>query len=190
MTEAERIALTESAIARRGTVIERWIALTAEESAGWGGRASRAGDLLADQESVLDLGCGLMLLEAYLPSSTLYIPCDAVARDGRTIVCDLNIAAPPAVAGSAVAALGLLEYLHDPAGLMTILASSHGVCLVGYCMTDAPNPIKPRLAHGWVNNFTKDGIEELFLQSGWDLESFEYHNGVQGIWRLRSRLKE
>ena len=79
----------------------------------WLDRTGLAAKWLQDDPVVLDVGCGLMTLEAYLPKSTKYMPLDVVARDHRTIVLDLDQEPIPRVSCNALVMLGVLEYTSD-----------------------------------------------------------------------------
>ena len=65
-TEAKRIALTEWAIEQRVTLLQRWSALADPEANSWNARAAAAGEWLAGEDGVLDLGCGNMALERFV----------------------------------------------------------------------------------------------------------------------------
>jgi hypothetical protein len=184
LSETQRSALTERALAERRTLSERWTALGKPETDNWDGRASLAAEWLATETSVLDLGCGTMNLERYLPGSRYY-PSDVVARDDRTIVADYNVQSPPKTDARAVACLGLLEYLYDPLSFMHALSAQYPLCVVSYCMTDAPKPLEPRRSHGWVNDFDRPGIETIFEMAEWDVDAFRMVDDIQGLWRLR-----
>jgi len=182
-TEAERIALTERAIEQGASLLVRWSALAEPEASSWNARASAAGEWLAGEAGVLDIGCGTMTLEGYLPGAR-YLPCDICARDPRTIVCDLNKDPVPVAPATAVACLGLLEYVHDPRALMLSLGRIYPRAVVSYCTVDAPVPLLPRKAHGWVNDMTRSQVEALFLETGWRVEEFKQLDDVQGLWKL------
>ena len=184
-SEAERIALTERAISQGGSLLERWSALADREASSWNARASAAGEWLAGENGVLDMGCGTMALEQFIDDAQ-YFPCDICARDFRTIVCDLNKHPVPIVQATAVASLGLLEYVHDPRDLMRSLCRLYETAVVSYCTADAPVPLVPRKAHAWVNDFTCSEIEELFLDTGWAIADFRQLDDVQGLWKLNS----
>ncbi|MFX6015289.1 methyltransferase domain-containing protein, partial [Acinetobacter baumannii] len=65
---------------------------------------------------VLDLGCGNMSLQRFLPFGCSYRGCDLVPRDPDTVVCDFNEGQfPTEAAGEAdlITMLGLLEYIID-----------------------------------------------------------------------------
>lgn len=182
--ETERIALTERAIVEQRTLHERWTALAAPEAAGWNARAALAAEWLGGSGSVLDLGCGTMSLETYLADGVRYYPSDVVARDGRTLVCDYNLQPPPVIDADAAVCLGLLEYLHQPLDFMRALAAHYPLCIVDYCTVDAPKPLVPRRAHGWVNDFTHAGIERIFTAAGWRITASLMADDFQFLWRL------
>jgi hypothetical protein len=189
LPEAERIELTERAIANHSSVEERWSALATSEAAPWNARAEKAAKLLSAEKSVLDLGCGTMILERHLKFGTQYWPCDFQKRDSRTIICDLNIMPPPRVSESAVACLGVLEYLHAPIQLVETLAREYTTGVFSYCTTDSPNALDPRRAHAWVNDFDRAGLELIFVNSGWEIDFFEQHSEIQAMWRLISKRR-
>lgn len=185
-SEAERIALTERAIQERRTLRERWDALAAPEAQTWSRRAWMAAQLLAGELSVADLGCGTMSLEPILAAGTTYYPVDVVQRDHRTIICDFNLRPAPKLSASAAACLGIIEYLFYPKKFMRVLASNYRTSIVSYCPTDAAEPIAPRRAQAWVNDLSRGEIEDLFCQSGWDIDKIEAVDRAQFIWRLRA----
>ncbi len=96
------------------SVAEKWAGLQTK----WDKRTQLAAAWLQDDTIVADIGCGLMALEACLPSGTTYVPIDVVARDRRTIVVDLNRDPLPAVQCSAAVMLGVLEYIDDTARVL------------------------------------------------------------------------
>jgi len=70
-------------------------------------RAKLAADFIPAGATVLDLGCGAMPLELFLPYGCAYLPCDRVKRDERTLLCDFNKDSVPATtAATHVALLG------------------------------------------------------------------------------------
>jgi hypothetical protein len=178
-----RIALTERAIHERRTLTERWAALAPPEAASWDKRAAVAATWLADVDSVLDLGCGLMTLEGYLKPGITYYPSDVIPRDHRTLVYDYNEQLPLPVQPDAVACLGLLTYLFDPAGLLSAI-SIYSTAVISYCITDAPDAPYQRRANGWVNDFDRATMERMFAEAGWRIARTEMIDGMQRLWLL------
>ena len=87
----------------------------------WDRRTRLAAEWLRSRRAIVDIGCGLMALEAYLPRSTKYVPMDVIARDSRTIVFDINKAPIPVVDCDAAVMLGVLEYVEDITGVLSQL---------------------------------------------------------------------
>lgn len=81
LNEHERIALTEAAAAQGRTLMERWTALSEGEASGWSARSRLAASFLAGCASVVDFGCGTMVLERCLASGVDYRPVDVCRRD-------------------------------------------------------------------------------------------------------------
>ncbi|NLH83282.1 MAG: class I SAM-dependent methyltransferase [Phyllobacteriaceae bacterium] len=180
----DRVALTETAFREKRTLIERWRALEPSEAQPWNRRAAKAAEFLQDQPSVADFGCGTMNLEHHLRPDQIYVPLDVVARDDRTLVCDLNLQPPPETGATAAAFLGVLEYLFDPPGVLQEIARRYRVLVVSYCITDAPNAPTDRRQHAWVNDFSEADILNLFERSGWRPEQSGMIDQMQKLWRL------
>ncbi len=190
LDEQKRIALTQQAIQERRTLLERWGSLMTPESEGWSERAALAADFLKNQSGVADMGCGTMTLEKYLTPGVGYYPVDVVRRDHRTLVCDFNAELPPPTDATAVACLGLLEYLFDPLAFLRETAARYQVGVVSYCPVDAEEPLEPRRSHAWVNDYTIADLEELFEKANWKITRRERIQKSQMIWRLQQRSEQ
>jgi hypothetical protein len=180
----ERLALTESAIREKRTLLERWAALGSSEASPWSARAVIAAKYLRGQHSVADFGCGTMNLIHQLHPDQRYIPVDVVARDSRTLVCDLNKESLPDTGATAAAFLGVLEYLYDPESVLRHASRHYQVAVVSYCITDAPNSPPNRREHAWVNDYSEAEILTLFQQAGWLPNDGAMVDDLQKIWRL------
>ncbi|HMI20635.1 MAG TPA: hypothetical protein VK533_13940 [Sphingomonas sp.] len=119
----------------------------------WDGRAKRAATYIPAGSRVLDLGCGAMALERYLAEGCTYQPCDLVARDARTLVCDFNEGEfPVGFDCDVVSVLGVLEYVADvPAFLAKVRALNCPVVL-SYSASDRPGYATRA---PWVNAYTQ-----------------------------------
>jgi len=186
LAEAEhRIALTRDAASRRATMLERWAALSIEQSQSWEYRAVAAAPLFAGCARVADLGCGHMLLENHLPAGTQYLPVDVVPRDERTVVCDFNVDTAESLPwADAVAMLDLLEYVYDCQSLIDSLPPSVGTAVVSYCVADRLADGEERMANGWVTDHTTADIEAMFQASGWTRVSRTSLDGMQVLWHF------
>jgi hypothetical protein len=183
----ERIALTEAAIRDRRTLMERWSVLAEAEGAHWNARSALAADLLHDQPSVTEFGCGMMYLEKYMRAEQIYCPSDVVARDCRTLICDLNIDNVPNTNTVAAAMLGVLEYIFDIKKILIQASNIFEVLVVTYCVSDAPEGPLERREHAWVNSFSTREIEEIFFYHGWRIECQQFVDSWQRIWKLKSQ---
>jgi len=77
----------------------RWSDPSSLEPA-WDARAQLAAQFIPAGARVLDLGCGKMSLQHFLPHGCSYRGCDLVARDAQTIVCDFNMGQFPTEAAT------------------------------------------------------------------------------------------
>jgi len=132
MSETER---RKQVIEARQTDVARWSDPKQLESS-WEARSVLAADLIRAGTRVLDIGCGAMKLERYLPFGCAYQPSDVVARDERTIVADLNTQPPPDAAvenADLVVMLGVWEYLYKPDQVFAAFARTGKPILCSYC---------------------------------------------------------
>lgn len=163
MGDNDEIERRRAAALAGGTDHVRW-ADPANLSPAWDERARSAADLVPRAACVLDLGCGAMALEAFLPPGCEYIPCDLVARDGRTIVCDFNAGEFPQVDCDVVVALGVLEYMTDAVGFLRRVFATGKPLVISY--NPAGEGAPDRRALGWVNDYTRPQIGDLLRQAG------------------------
>jgi hypothetical protein len=184
LSSTEQIALTNSALAEKRTLTERWQALHRDEDDPWSERAMRASTLLSGCNAVADFGCGTMTLERYLEKGVDYQPIDIVARDDRTIVCDLNKDPLPEVGADGAACLGVVEYLFDVEAFFTRLAQFYPVAAISYCIADDGGPAERRRAKTWVNDLTRSEIEAAFSEGGFDITHAVTVGPGQLLWRL------
>jgi hypothetical protein len=183
----QRAALTEAAIENKSTSLDRWRGLDAQSFGGGHERAALAASLLADQSGVADMGCGGMILAQHLRTDQRYIPVDVVAYVDGTTLCDFNAEPPPLLEVPALACLGLLEYLHDPATFLKTCAAHYDIAVISYAATDTAKPLKNRRAHGWVNDFSAAAVEEMFRATGWEItQPRQPITAFQFIWRLNA----
>lgn len=167
----------------RPTDIARW-SERANLDDKWNARAARAVSFVPPGATVLDVGCGKMFLEQILPPGCRYIPLDLVARDERTIVCDLNRGEYPRVDGVTHAvALGVLEYLHDERGFFRWLAGIRPARLIlSYVALDTSVKPEARRRAGWVSDLTFAEIVGLATDAGFSLADVERINANNRIF--------
>lgn len=130
----------------------------------WEGRARLAADWLGKPAALVDVGCGVMTLKRLLPE-TRYIGVDVASRDDNTVVVDLNAQALPQFDAPAAAALGVMEYLLDPAAFMRGLRQFEQVVMTYNHLTLVKGR-KKRLSQFWVNHLTRRELADLFKASG------------------------
>ncbi len=152
-------------IAEGQTDYERWLDVRQLEQA-WDQRASVAADLIPAGASVLDLGCGRMALERLLPPACTYVPCDLVARDPRTLVCDFNAGQfPEAASATHITVLGVLEYIYDLPAFLRRLRACGRPAVLSYNPTDFTRHLN-RTSLGWVNHLSLGELERALEEAG------------------------
>lgn len=188
-TEPQRRRAT---IEAHATDVERWANPGQLEEA-WNQRARIAADGVVAGATVLDLGCGRMALERYLPADCRYQPCDVVRRDERTVVCDFNKGEMPdeaAEAADMVTALGVLEYIFEPGAFLKRVHGWKKTVLMSYCATEAIGDRERRRSLGWVNDLSRTELEGLFAEAGFAVERADRIDAVQWLYRLRPEAEK
>lgn len=78
----------------------------------WDLRAKFVAHIIGNDATVLDIGCGSMLIEKYLGNGCQYVPADVARRNERTILCDLEHGKLPEMTDvTHVVCLGVLNHL-------------------------------------------------------------------------------
>lgn len=155
----------------------------AQLEAAWNARAQQTAAYVPVGARVLDLGCGAMALEKFLPPGTSYQPCDLVARDQRTIVCDFNKGEfPPVGSADIVTMLGVLEYIFDAPAFLARLAGLKRPVVMSYCAADLAQ--LDRSALGWVNAFTVHELATLLQQAGFAIDRIDRIDAAQIMLKL------
>jgi len=156
----------------------------------WEPRSRTAAALVPAGSVVLDLGCGAMTLERYLPGGCTYVPSDLVARDERTIVCDLNRGdLPDRPDATLVTMLGVLEYVIDPPAFLARLARLQRPVLLSYCPREFTAHLN-RQGLGWLNHFDLQELRGMLQQAGFALSLELRIDPIQVLFRLDSARRE
>ena len=170
---------------QKKTDISRWSDTEALEQA-WDARAEFAAQFIPAGAKVLDLGCGRMSLQRFLPNGCSYQPCDLVKRNPGTIVCDFNAGEFPTQAAAdadIITMLGVLEYIVDVDSFFTHLRFCKRDVVLSYCATDL-SPDRDRAALGWINHFSFYDLAVLFDRFGFRIECTAPIDPMQVLMRL------
>ena len=175
------------AVSAGATDFERWTDERQLEQA-WESRARFAADYVPAGAAVLDLGCGKMAFEKFLPPACRYIPCDLARRDERTIVCDFNAGAYPdeqAAQADLVSFLGVMEYIFDPLAFLSHVRQWRRPVLMSYCTMEGIRDREQRRALGWVNDLSYNELIDLFGRAGFAVQRADRVDGVQWLFKLQ-----
>jgi hypothetical protein len=144
----------------------------------WQSRASKAAQWIPQDSVVLDLGCGSMELEKELPSGCTYIPSDIVARDERTIVCNLNKQYLPELKVTVVTVLGVLEHLIHLHHFIKELEKLACPIIISYHFD--------RWDDQWSTRLTRPEFEKLFVK--YEITQTQRIHSYQDLMLLKPRL--
>lgn len=161
----ERRRWSKLLIAARSTDGARW-ADPANLEAGAEERARRAAAHIAEGSHILDLGAGLMKLREFAPEGIRYTPADLVLRDPAGVVVDLNSGDFPPGGYDGVVLLEVLEYMHDPQGVLARARSAAPRLILSY-RTHVGGDTGERRAEGLFNDFTREEILSLLEATDW-----------------------
>ncbi len=152
------------------TDIERW-SNPANLQPAWNARARLVADFIPSGATVLDIGCGAMALEQFLPPGCSYLPCDVVKRDERTMVCDLNAGQFPSAQNvTHISLLGVLEYIHDWQNLLRQLRALRLPLILSYCPTDFTAHLH-RSTLGWINHLSLEELCTGLSEAGFQIQT-------------------
>jgi FkbM family methyltransferase len=130
-------------------------------------RAEAAAAFVPPGAHLLDLGAGRMELRRRMPLGARYQPADLVAWSADCQTVDLNYGPFPTGHYEVIAALGLLEYLQDPAALIAAARSGAYRLIVTYPIGDSQLPVLARRGYGWMNDIDLAGFESMLATAGW-----------------------
>lgn len=184
-TAQERAADTRNMMDSGASDTLRWAQASNLKSA-WRSRAAVVASLIPAGASVLDLGCGAMDLEHELADGATYLPADLVARDGRTIIVDLNGDDMPGVEADVATMLGVLEYIHRPERLLAAMAKRWPRAIITYNPTDLDQG-RDRRTHGWFNDMTSAQLVSKADSAGYRLVGIVPHGPRERVYEFSAR---
>ena len=179
------VRIDRDQVLARKTDRARWSDPAALEPA-WDARAELAAHFIPAGAHVLDLGCGIMSLQRFLPHGCSYQGCDLVARDPQTIVCDFNMGGFPteaAIDADIISVLGVLEYVSDAEAFFTHLRSANCDVVLSYCAADLSGSID-RASLGWINHFSFLDLASLLDRHGFRIVTSLRVDSLQVLMRL------
>ena len=137
----------------------------------WKQRIALMAGFIAENKTVLDLGCGKMWLQEFLPKNCTYLPVDYVARTENTIVCDFNRHEFPVQKADIAFVSGCLEYVVDAKWFIQKITNQVDSCIISYCTTDFFPNIAEREERTWVNHFSEKEVIALFEENGFGMKN-------------------
>ncbi len=137
---------------------------------GWDARTRLIGGLVPPGSRVLEFGAGNCALEHALPSGSIHIPSDLIARRADFLVIDLNSESWGPLPNHDVAVFsGVLEYIHDIRGVFLRLARHTPTIIASYAasVSNVREETAERRRRGWVNDLSEQQFIELASSSGY-----------------------
>jgi SAM-dependent methyltransferase len=162
------------------TNTRRWKKVAFAGRPSWDGRNAIIASFIPAGSSVLDIGCGSQTLREHLSSGCKYQPSDIIKSSPDVIFCDLNAGIYPDTKElfDYVVCSGVFEYIRNPKEFFKRIPRLGHAVIISY-NPHAPGGSKfSRLAHNWLNHFTKDDLLSLFSEMG--LEWTVLHTSERG----------
>ncbi len=169
---AHRARLTQALTEISGSEGARW-ADPAEVTGGADARASLTAKHIPPGASVMDLGAGARRLGAAMPPGGSYLPVDLLRFAEGGEVLDLNQGQFPERAVDVVAALDLLQYIHDVPALLARCHAAAPQLILSYPLAAAEEKTEDRRAQGWFNAFDEETLTEMLKDAGWTVAARE-----------------
>ncbi|NKB49458.1 MAG: hypothetical protein GKS02_08850 [Alphaproteobacteria bacterium] len=134
---------------------------------------------------VLGVGCTLPVLKFMLPPGCSYLGVDTVARPPMVaaaiwMVGDL----PDAPDADLITVLGSLEHVADVPRFLNAVKDRNTPMLLTYHASNDTQGLD-RMRFGWQNHFSRDDLEGLFSEVGFQVNSLWAFDGHQSLFRLR-----
>ena len=150
----------------------------------WNPRTNLIAEMIPSGSSVLEFGCGRMVLKDYLSAGCNYTGSDLVDRGDGTIVCNLNAPNLPLFANHQYAVFsGVLEYVNDLPSVISHIGKFVDTIIASYVTLEFVSGRLSRRSVGWVNDFTNEEFVNLFSLCGFRLDCEENWGG-QKIFRF------
>lgn len=161
--------------------LERW-ENNKELLKNWNERTRLMAEMVPVSAKVIEFGAGNMALKNYLPSTCEYQGSDLLQRSPEMIVCDLNKGINFSLSTYDTAVFsGVLEYIFDIEKVFEQLKGEIKTIIVSYACSDISSA--NRLASGWLSDYTKKSLEEIFFHNGYNIEDYlEWRK--QSIYKL------
>lgn len=136
----------------------------------WKNRIKQMTQYISPNSIVLDLGCGQMWTNEFLPINCKYIAVDYIKRDEKSIVCDFNQHQFTDINADIAFVSGCFEYVVDYNWFVNKIATYCNACVISYCTLEAFPNLQERKGLTWVNHLTKAEFINLFLNANFTLE--------------------
>ena len=150
----------------------RW-AGPAEVTGGADQRANLAAKHIPPGASMIALGAGARRLGAALQPGGAYLPIDLVRFAEGGEVLDLNQGQLPERTVDVVAALDLLQYIHDVPALLARCHAAAPNLILRYPLAATEEKPEDRRAQGWFNAFYEETLSDMLKNAGWSVTARE-----------------
>lgn len=168
----------------------RWAQVAVSGPPIWDNRNKKIGRFIPPGSSVLDMGCGAQTLKAYLPTDSVYQPCDLVKSSPDTLQCDFNAGQYPQsdMKYSHIVCSGVLEYIRDHEQFLKVCATLGDTVIISYNVYRKGDSKLDRMANHWINHFSQSELEKLFIKSGLSGECINHELNGEVIYTLKSKF--
>jgi len=148
----------------------------------WDERTIILGSYLLPNAKIIEFGAGNMILKTHLQNYQSYTPSDIIQRFEETVICDLNKPINFSMElYNTVIFSGVLEYVYDIDFVFKELGPTVKQIVLSYCCADIVKLSRDK--NGWLSDYTKNDLEEIFKKEGFKIENYaEWRN--QSLYNL------
>ncbi len=142
----------------------------------WAARGELAARRVADGERILEIGVGAGAFRALVANRCQYTGADLQPIDPQTLTLNLEGDPLPVGPWDTIVMLGVLEYLHDPAGALAKVFAEASKVILSYCCARDDAAMPARRRRGWVNALKEGELVGLARAEGFDVTAAEPFN--------------
>ena len=126
--------------------------------------------LIPPGSAVLDLGCGRMALEQFLPPGCTYVPADLAPWAPHVLPVNLDADEYPAGSYDITVMLGVLSYLRNPRQVLMRARHHSKTLILSFAHPRSIVPSRSDRKAGKVNHFRPRKLVRILGATGWCLD--------------------
>lgn len=145
----------------------------------WAARAQLAATHIVDREKVLEVGVGGGDFRDLITGRCPWLGTDLQPVLPDVLALDLETDPLPFGPWDVVVMLGVLEYIHDPAVVLSKLFAAGDKVVMSYCVPRAGDVVQVRRERGWVSDLALEALLGAAALAGFTLTQTTAFNSAE-----------